>query len=77
LQNRELVTKSKNLCVEFGTVLKGRGEQSEASDENGVHGGSEHDLHKDHNLCVSNADRVFGNHADPHREITRSNEGHS
>ena len=59
--SRELVTKSKNLGVEFGTVPKGGGEQSQECDENGVHGGSEHDLNKDHNLYVSNAEEVFGN----------------
>jgi len=49
LKDRELVTKGKNLCVEGGTGLKGGGDQSEECDENSVHGGSEHDLHKDHN----------------------------
>ena len=59
MQNRELVTQGKNLCVQAGTVPKGGAEQSEECDENGVHGESEHDLHNDHNLCVSSADRVF------------------
>jgi len=53
LKNRELVTKGENLGVKVGTVVKGGGDQSEECDENSVHGGSEHDLHKDHNLRVS------------------------
>jgi len=45
------VTKGKNLCVEVGTVLKGEVTRAKNATKNSVHGGSEHDPHKGHNLC--------------------------
>jgi hypothetical protein len=53
------VTKGKNLCVEVGTVLKGELTRAKNATKNSVHGGSEHDPHKDHDLCVSSSDGVF------------------
>src|SRR6266436_3899468 len=62
LENRQLVTKRKDLRLQRRTASKTGGYQSEKGDEKRAHFGSHHDLTNDRNLCVFRSDGVFGNH---------------
>src|ERR1700676_5211421 len=60
LENRELVTKREDLCLQRATGSKTGGYQSEKGDEKRAHRGSHHDLTNDPKLCVFGPDGVFG-----------------
>ena len=62
LENRQLVTKGKDLRLQGGTGLKTGGYQGEKGDEKRAHRGSEHDRTNDRNLCIFRSDGIFGKH---------------
>jgi len=62
LENRQLVTKGKDLRLQGGTGPKTGGYQGEKGDEKRAHRGSDHDRTNDRNLCIFRSDGIFGKH---------------
>ena len=62
LQNRELLTERKDLCLRGSAGSKTGGCQNKKSDEKRAHRCSHHDLTNDRNFCVFRSDGVFSNH---------------
>jgi hypothetical protein len=63
LENRQLVTKGKDLRLQGGTSPKTGGYQGEKGDEKRTHRGSDHDRTNDRNLCIFRSDGIFGKHS--------------
>jgi hypothetical protein len=74
LENRQLVTKGKDLRLQGGTGPKTGGYQGEKGDEKRAHRGSDHDRTNDRNLCIFRSDGIFGKH---NREPALKNAGFS